>query len=73
MFTVGDNWGKYTITGTKTIIHGPLFPNRNIVQEIALQGRRGAQATAYVARDGKVGTLRRDFGYFEGEQILDAR
>jgi len=70
---LGQSWGKYTVVGIKNIVHGKFYPNTDVLQIVALAGARGAKATAHVAKSGMVGKLQRNFGYFEGYEILDGR
>lgn len=73
-YKIGQMWGKYTITGIKTIIHGKYFPNTDITHRLALKGLRGSQATANVYTEGNIGTLKKGgFGYWEGLEVLDGR
>ena len=70
---IGQKWGKYTVTGIKTVAsYGKYFKNTDITHQIALLGIRGAKATAYVHKSGRVGNLiRGPFGYFEGESVIN--
>ena len=71
-YKINDKWGKYTVTGIQTIIHGKYFPNTSITHRIALKGQGGRKATADVYSGKDIGTLR-NYSYFEGETVLDGR
>ncbi len=61
--------GKYTIEGIKTIVHDKYFPNTDITHKVALIGKRGGKATAYIHASGNMGkVMTGNYGYFEGLQ-----
>lgn len=69
---IGDTWGKYTVVGTKEIKHGKFFTNTDIIQIVALKGKRNAKAVAHITKSGKLSiTSRGNYGWFEGAQVLD--
>lgn len=72
MLAIGQRHKGYTVMGIKSIIHGRLFPNTDVVQVAALKGKRGAERYAYVLQSGHVSIIG-EYGYFEGEGIIDGR
>jgi hypothetical protein len=46
-----------TVIEGKLINHGPLFPNREIVGRVVLEGKRGARYNGFVHRSGIITVL----------------
>jgi hypothetical protein len=69
--SIGDSIKGKKIVGIQKIIHGPGFPNKKIVQRIALKGPRGGKYYGEVFSNGKISIENSDYGYFEGERVLD--
>jgi hypothetical protein len=69
--SIGDSIKGKKIVGIQNIIHGPGFPNKKIVQRIALKGPRGGKYYGEVFSNGKISIENSDYGYFEGERVLD--
>jgi len=46
-----------TVVAALEIVHGPKFPNRNIVARALVEGKRGARYEAYINRSGHIGVI----------------
>lgn len=71
--TIGSKIKGLEVVGVKGIKHGKSFPNTNIIERIALKGKRGGKYYGQVFKSGTVSIERGDYGYFEGYGVINGQ
>lgn len=54
---VGYRRQSLTVVRGRRVVHGPYFPNTNIIGDVIARGKRGAEYRCYVYKSGHITAL----------------